>query len=105
MKTCPDCNGDGVVEKGTDDEQRCPTCGGCGFVPDDDDGQEEVIKTIILIEHSRLFSSAYELACELRRYPRINETPSDVVAAVFVAPPLASVGLNPVALMKFVHGV
>jgi hypothetical protein len=20
MKTCPDCNGDGVVEKGTDDE-------------------------------------------------------------------------------------
>ena len=23
MKTCPDCNGDGVVEKGTD-----PTCGG-----------------------------------------------------------------------------
>ena len=45
MKTCPDCNGDGVVEKGTDDEQRCPTCGGVGFVPDDDDGQEEVIKT------------------------------------------------------------
>ena len=45
MKTCPDCNGDGVVEKGTDDEQQCPTCGGCGFVPDDDDGQEEVIKT------------------------------------------------------------
>ena len=23
MKTCPDCNGDGVIEKGTDDEQRC----------------------------------------------------------------------------------
>ncbi len=45
MKTCPDCNGDGVVEKGTDDEQQCPTCGGRGFVPDDDDGQEEVIKT------------------------------------------------------------
>jgi len=21
VKTCPDCNGDGVVEKGTDDEQ------------------------------------------------------------------------------------
>jgi DnaJ-class molecular chaperone len=42
MKTCPDCNGDGVVEKGTDDEQQCPTCGGRGFVPDDDDGQEEV---------------------------------------------------------------
>ena len=45
MKTCPDCNGDGVAEKGTDDEQQCPTCGGRGFVPDDDDGQEEVIKT------------------------------------------------------------
>ena len=45
MKTCPDCNGDGVIEKGTDDEQQCPTCGGCGFVPDNDDGQEEVIKT------------------------------------------------------------
>jgi len=47
MKTCPDCNGDGVVEKGTDAEQRCPTCGGSGFVPDDDDSQEqeEVIKT------------------------------------------------------------
>ena len=45
MKTCPDCNGDGVVEKGTDDEQQCPTCGGSGFVPDDDDGQEEVIHT------------------------------------------------------------
>lgn len=45
MKTCPDCNGDGVVEKGTDDEQQCPTCGGRGFVPDDGDGQEEVINT------------------------------------------------------------
>ena len=45
MKTCPDCNGDGVVEKGTDDERQCPTCGGSGFVPDDDDGHEEVIKT------------------------------------------------------------
>ena len=45
MKTCPDCNGDGVIEKGTADEQRCPTCGGSGFVPDDDDSHEEVIKT------------------------------------------------------------
>ena len=45
MKTCLDCNGDGVVEKGTDDEQRCPTCGGSGFVADDDDNHEEVIKT------------------------------------------------------------
>ena len=43
-KTCPDCNGDGVVEKGTEDEHQCPTCGGCGFVPDDED-DEEVINT------------------------------------------------------------
>ena len=35
MKTCPDCNGDGVIEKGTDDEQQCPTCRGSVFVPDD----------------------------------------------------------------------
>ena len=34
MKTCPECNGDGVIEKGTDDEQQCPTCGGSGFVPE-----------------------------------------------------------------------
>jgi DnaJ-class molecular chaperone len=46
MKTCPDCDGDGVLEKGTDDERRCPTCGGSGFVPDDNrDNEEEVIKT------------------------------------------------------------
>jgi DnaJ-class molecular chaperone len=47
MKTCPECNGDGVIEKGTDDEQQCPTCGGTGFVPDDADGttNEEVIRT------------------------------------------------------------
>ena len=45
MKTCPDCNGDGVVDRDTDDERQCPTCGGLGFVPDDDDDHEEVIKT------------------------------------------------------------
>ena len=44
VKTCPDCNGDGVIEKGTDNEQQCPTCGGSGFVPDDDD-DEEAIRT------------------------------------------------------------
>jgi len=44
--------------------------------------------------------------CEcLRRYLRISEALSDVVAAALVAPPLASVGLNPVAPMKFVYGV
>jgi RecJ-like exonuclease len=44
VKTCPDCNGDGVIEKGTDDEQQCPTCGGSGFVPDDAE-DEEVTRT------------------------------------------------------------
>jgi hypothetical protein len=39
-KTCPDCNGDGVLDKGTDDEHQCPTCGGCGFVPADDDDDD-----------------------------------------------------------------
>ena len=43
-KTCPECNGDGVIEKGTDDERQCPTYGGSGFVPDDDD-DEEVTRT------------------------------------------------------------
>ena len=37
MKTCPDCNGDGVIDRGTDDEKQCPTCGGSGFMPDDND--------------------------------------------------------------------
>jgi hypothetical protein len=44
-KTCPDCNGDGVIEKGTNDEQQCPTRGGSGFVPDDDDDDDEVTRT------------------------------------------------------------
>jgi DnaJ-class molecular chaperone len=52
MKTCPDCNGDGVVDKDTDDERQCPTCGGLGFVPDDDDDHEEVIKTSRDLPHS-----------------------------------------------------
>ena len=46
MKTCPDCNGEGVIDKGTEDEQRCSTCGGLGVVADDDDGdREEVLNT------------------------------------------------------------
>ena len=47
MKTCPDCNGDGVIEKGTDDEKQCPMCGGSGSVPDDHDDKnnEKVIRT------------------------------------------------------------
>jgi len=39
-KTCPDCSGDGVVDKGTDNEHQCPTCGDSGFVPDDDDDED-----------------------------------------------------------------
>ena len=45
VKTCPDCSGDGVIEKGTDDEQQCPTCGGSGVVPDDDNDDDEVTRT------------------------------------------------------------
>jgi DnaJ-class molecular chaperone len=40
MKTCPECSGDGVIEKGTDNEQQCPTCGGSGFAPDDENNDE-----------------------------------------------------------------
>jgi DnaJ-class molecular chaperone len=55
MKTCPDCNGEGVIEKGTDDEQQCQMCGGRGFVPDDDDDHhEEVIKTVAKIDLSHV---------------------------------------------------
>src|SRR5215475_6823782 len=53
MKTCPDCNGDGVIDKDTDDERQCPTCGGLGFIPDDDDDHEEVIKTSRDLPHAR----------------------------------------------------
>src|SRR5262245_9712369 len=45
QKTCPDCNGDCVIEKGMDSEQRCPPCGGSGSVPDDNGDNEEVIRT------------------------------------------------------------
>jgi Zn-finger nucleic acid-binding protein len=31
VKTCPECDGDGVIEKGTDEEQQCPTCRGSFF--------------------------------------------------------------------------
>jgi DnaJ-class molecular chaperone len=47
VKTCPDCNGDGVIERGTDDEEQCPTCGGNGLVPNDNDDKnnEEIIRS------------------------------------------------------------
>ena len=52
VKTYPDCNDDGVVDKDTDDERQCPTFGGVGFVPDDDD-YEEVIKTSRVVLSAR----------------------------------------------------
>ena len=50
--TMLDCNGDGVVDRDTDDERLCPTCSGLGFVPDDDDDHEDVIKTSCDLPHS-----------------------------------------------------
>jgi DnaJ-class molecular chaperone len=44
-KICPECNGEGVVDQGTEDESRCPTCNGSGVVPDDGQGSEEVWNT------------------------------------------------------------
>jgi len=44
-KICPECNGEGVVDQGTEDERRCPTCNGSGMVPDDGQGSEEVWNT------------------------------------------------------------
>jgi predicted RNA-binding Zn-ribbon protein involved in translation (DUF1610 family) len=40
MKTCPECEGIGVVDEGTDDEHQCPNCGGSGSVPDDESSDE-----------------------------------------------------------------
>ena len=47
MKTCPECNGEGIVDRGTDDEKRCPNCAGLGVVADDDDdrGGGEPLRT------------------------------------------------------------
>ena len=44
-KPCPECDGDGVLDRGTADEQQCPTCGGTGVVADDDDDKEDVLNT------------------------------------------------------------
>jgi DnaJ-class molecular chaperone len=41
-KSCPECNGDGVIDQGTDDETRCPTCNGSGVVRDNGQESEEV---------------------------------------------------------------
>ena len=41
-KICPECNGEGIVDQGTEDETRCPTCNGSGIVPDDGQDSEEV---------------------------------------------------------------
>ena len=46
MKTCPECEGKGVIDEDTDDERQCPTCGGSGSVPDDESSDEQdVVKT------------------------------------------------------------
>ena len=58
MKTRPDCNGEGVIEKGTDDEQQCPTCGGSGFVPNDDDDHEEEYALQVGFPANRLASTS-----------------------------------------------
>ena len=68
LKTCPDCNGDGVVDKDTDNERQCPTCGGLGFVPDNDDGHEEVIKTTTIACTIPPHWHTVELAYRMRRY-------------------------------------
>ena len=44
-KVCHECNGEGVVDQGTEDERLCPTCNGSGIVPDDGQGSEEVWNT------------------------------------------------------------
>jgi RecJ-like exonuclease len=85
MKTCPDCNGDGVIEKGTDDEEQCPRCGGSGFVPDDKDDKNngEVIRTVGLGQMSpRDKLAAHAMASgsaprrSARSSPGMRRTPS-----------------------------
>jgi DnaJ-class molecular chaperone len=44
-KICPECNGDGFLDQGTEDERRCPTCNGSGVVPDNGQDSEEVWNT------------------------------------------------------------
>ena len=44
-KVCPECDGEGVLDQGTEDERRCPTCNGSGVVPDDGQDSEEVWNT------------------------------------------------------------
>jgi DnaJ-class molecular chaperone len=55
-KPCPECNGDGVLDRGAVDEQRCPTCGGSGVVADDDDDEGDVLNTCPEVQKgARLF--------------------------------------------------
>jgi len=44
-KTCPECDGEGVLDKETADERQCPNCGGTGVVADDDDNEGNVLNT------------------------------------------------------------
>jgi len=44
-KTCPECDGEGVVDKDTAGERRCPNCGGTGVVGDNDDEEGNILNT------------------------------------------------------------
>lgn len=49
LKTCPDCNGDGVVDNDTDNERQCLTCVGRGFVPYDGDHKEAPCTVVVCL--------------------------------------------------------
>ncbi len=44
-KTCPECDGTGIVNDDTDEERQCPNCGGTGSVSDEDNDDEGVLNT------------------------------------------------------------
>jgi DnaJ-class molecular chaperone len=51
-KICPECNGEGVVDQGTQDETRCPTCNGEGVVRDDGQDSEEVWNSASILQRA-----------------------------------------------------
>ena len=53
IKTCPECNGSGVADQGTDDERQCPTCGGVGYVNDGGDDDGSVLNTLDVMNKCR----------------------------------------------------
>lgn len=40
MGWCPVCSGEGVVDKGKENERECPFCCGSGNTPNDDDDDD-----------------------------------------------------------------